>query len=498
MKKNTYLNIKISFILSFSITLFFNTNVMGQKYKFGYLDKKGNEVIPAIFDFCGKFSEGLAPVRINNDYGYIDKTGKIVIALQFLNTQEFKNGLGKIYETVGGPYRYIDKSGVISTNPDAELIYNATEGLYVFTGNENKKGYKNIKGEIVLPAIYKNAESFYYTGFATVYGDDYVKYYINKKGDKVDEKQLKENSIKLGEGIYFEEKEKKIYLVDTKLNKVYEIDSTIDHISYFKNGMCRFVKNGMAGFINKKGEIVIPAIYSNNYPFFENGVAIVVKDGDKFLINKKNEVLSKSTYWLDDGFHEGLWAIRITPEKYGFVDTLGNIVITTNYEGVGNFSEGFTTFMVSNNAYVPPNIPNSSISLQSVLDKLKKSVTDSGYQIIASGTTTLQGRNFNDKNQGVLQNIDHGYFYAFFVVTDKDVNGINLIMQNGKFYASGETTTNFNTEFFKETVAGSKYKSYISSFGYTKHEGGGGIYIIPKGESLENVSWFFARVVLKK
>jgi hypothetical protein len=262
--------------------------------------------------------------------------------------------------------------------------------------------------------------------------------------------------------------------------------------------LCRFVKNGKAGFINKKGEIVIPAMYLNNSPFFENGVAIVVKDGDKFLINKKNEVLSKSTYWLDDGFQEGLWAIRITPEKYGFVDTLGNIVITTNYEGVGNFSDGFTTFMVSNNSYVPTNVPSNNMSLKSVLEKLKKSVTDSGYQIIASGTTTLQGRNFNDKNQAVLQNIDHGYFYVFFVVTDKDINGINLIMENGKFYASGERSTNFITNFNKEAVAGSKYTEYNSTFGYSKQEGGGGIYIIPKGESLENVSWFFARAVLKK
>ncbi len=39
--------------------------------KWGFVDKTGKLVIPAIFESCGNFHEGLAWVRVNNLYGYI-------------------------------------------------------------------------------------------------------------------------------------------------------------------------------------------------------------------------------------------------------------------------------------------------------------------------------------------------------------------------------------------------------------------------------------------
>lgn len=39
--------------------------------KWGYVDKTGKLVIPAVFESCGDFHEGLASVRVNNLYGFI-------------------------------------------------------------------------------------------------------------------------------------------------------------------------------------------------------------------------------------------------------------------------------------------------------------------------------------------------------------------------------------------------------------------------------------------
>ena len=50
---------------------------------FGYIDKTGKNVIPYRWEVAGDFSQGLAPVRDNDQYGFIDKTGKLVISCQW-------------------------------------------------------------------------------------------------------------------------------------------------------------------------------------------------------------------------------------------------------------------------------------------------------------------------------------------------------------------------------------------------------------------------------
>ncbi|MFJ1382346.1 WG repeat-containing protein [Capnocytophaga canimorsus] len=47
--------------------------------KYGFIDTKGNVVIPFLYESAGKFKEGLAAVKLNGKWGFIDKTGKEVI-----------------------------------------------------------------------------------------------------------------------------------------------------------------------------------------------------------------------------------------------------------------------------------------------------------------------------------------------------------------------------------------------------------------------------------
>ncbi|MGB4774978.1 MAG: WG repeat-containing protein [Daejeonella sp.] len=46
---------------------------------YGFIDKNGEEVIEAKFNWTTFFSEGLAPVKINGKWGYINKSGEQVI-----------------------------------------------------------------------------------------------------------------------------------------------------------------------------------------------------------------------------------------------------------------------------------------------------------------------------------------------------------------------------------------------------------------------------------
>jgi hypothetical protein len=51
----------------------------GRRCKFTYIDKAGKVITAARFDYARDFSEGLAPVKIGNQWGFIDKTGALVV-----------------------------------------------------------------------------------------------------------------------------------------------------------------------------------------------------------------------------------------------------------------------------------------------------------------------------------------------------------------------------------------------------------------------------------
>ena len=45
--------------------------------KVGYVDVKGNVVVPLIYDEGFPFSDGLAAVRMGSKWGYVDMQGKL-------------------------------------------------------------------------------------------------------------------------------------------------------------------------------------------------------------------------------------------------------------------------------------------------------------------------------------------------------------------------------------------------------------------------------------
>jgi WG containing repeat len=103
-----------------------------QNGKSGYIDKRGKVLLPIKFDrVAPEFHEGLAWVVTNKKLGFVDRSGKIVIPLQFdyqsmskdgrvgvtvcngkycFSTESsFKNGLAAV--KIGQNYKYIDKTG---------------------------------------------------------------------------------------------------------------------------------------------------------------------------------------------------------------------------------------------------------------------------------------------------------------------------------------------------------------------------------------------------
>ena len=70
--------------------------IVKKDQKYGYIDGKGNEVVPCIYDYIDNFSEGLARVWNDDLYGFVDKTGKEVIPCEYDKARDFLEGLAAV------------------------------------------------------------------------------------------------------------------------------------------------------------------------------------------------------------------------------------------------------------------------------------------------------------------------------------------------------------------------------------------------------------------
>ncbi len=109
--------------------------------KYGFIDTKGNFVIPPTFTSAQEFSEGMAAVYVGGrafiessiyrgrtyqnispeggKWGYIDRTGEIKIPPQFGEAKQFSEGLALVAGDEGGegPVGFIDTQGLYKINP---------------------------------------------------------------------------------------------------------------------------------------------------------------------------------------------------------------------------------------------------------------------------------------------------------------------------------------------------------------------------------------------
>lgn len=171
--------------------------------KYGYLNNKGQTIIPFIYDSGKDFSEGLAAVSKGardtehsytpGKYGFIDKTGKTILPFKYDFADSFSEGLATVGMGEGDDMKYgvIDKSGklVIPLKFDG-YIDKFSEGLAaVITYSDNRYGYIDRSGKMVIPYKYELSDEEVFPRFKNgkveVWDDIKGGYCLNTKGKTV-------------------------------------------------------------------------------------------------------------------------------------------------------------------------------------------------------------------------------------------------------------------------------------------------------------------------
>ncbi len=287
--------------------------MVGDKY--GFMDASGKIVIEPQFDAAEKcFSDGLCYIKSGKKIGYINRIGNIVLELadSIIEASSFNHGLANI-------------------TTEWHLSDDIT-----FIGS----GIINANGELVLPAEFVHGAT------------------INVDG---------ENSY-----VVVGEIRNNCYMLDSNGDKIgMNCDSILNG---FSNGLCAVKFNEKWGYMNTSGELVIDTIYDYVRVFSEDGVARVRKGSEHFFIDKMGNrlfsvdqtltgmvcnraavVLNDETYLVDKSgkkictidadivysFNkEDKMATIVKNGKVSKIDTLGNVVLRTNYRWVGKFVDG--------------------------------------------------------------------------------------------------------------------------------------------------------------
>jgi hypothetical protein len=127
--------------------------------KSGYLDLRGQVVIPLVYDSVRSFSGGLAAVKKSGKWGYIDPEGRMVIPFRFDEAGPFGSGLAPV--RIGDRTAFIDTAGHIAfdlafqyapgflTGDEEYNVLVADDDVSRFFTADRKFGYVNTSGEVI-------------------------------------------------------------------------------------------------------------------------------------------------------------------------------------------------------------------------------------------------------------------------------------------------------------------------------------------------------------
>ena len=156
----------------------------------GYMDVRGKMISPCIWEDGWQFNEGMAKVKSNGKFGMINQIGELVIPCEW-------KAMGFCSESLIPVKNDEGKCGFMNVwtkNIDIDFQWKEasmfSEGLAAVQSFENDRlGYINKQGEVVIPFAWKKARDFQ-NGLALVtrskkflWWDKWV--YINKKGEIV-------------------------------------------------------------------------------------------------------------------------------------------------------------------------------------------------------------------------------------------------------------------------------------------------------------------------
>jgi len=266
--------------------------------RWGFINEKGEQVIPFAYSTVGDFDHGLCRVEKNGEQLVINKIGDVVLNHQ--DVYLYSIGLLKLNA-------FQDKTYTYTIDATTEII--PVNETFIKTKKSLKYGLINTKGETILPILYTDIQIG--TSLKTIAA-------CKDKIWKV---------IQIG-------------------GRTYPVDKRITSIEGFYDEMAIMkYANGKYGCIDNHGEIRVAPQYDQVRPFGD-GVAVVLLNGKWGIINKYESWVAQPYYEYISDFKNG---VAVVKEKgiYYLIHTSGKILTPEGYSSI-TITKGGNYVLVKN------------------------------------------------------------------------------------------------------------------------------------------------------
>ena len=248
--------------------------VIDKKLKYGLVNSQGEEILPPIYSFIKRLSNGMFKCGLNGRVGILNESGKYIIPNQFLFVRDFENGLSLIAKSVDGTYTkgsireysYMDWEGNIILS-SCSYISKQSEGLSVVC-RKGEWGFFNIierkitkvEGASYVGLLHDDLAMAKFGGTCVIGG---LWGFVNRNGEIV-------------------------------------INPKYDYVFNFSEGIAAVKVGDKYGFIDTIGVLIVPCEYDEVVSSFENGEGKLVKGGRMYVFNRSGEMVSDYLYREDE------------------------------------------------------------------------------------------------------------------------------------------------------------------------------------------------------
>lgn len=289
------------------------------QYKNGrcaYVNSLGKVVFPEAIKFCGTFSEGLATVQVSNRFGVapefmeINENGNLVFPARFASLGDFVDGLAPARGSGATKCGYIKKDGAWAIKPSFDDCRRFAGGLAVVESGTafRKCGYIDRKGSVVVPVKFERCSDFS-DGVASV-------------------------------AVYLTLKDQ--FLADTSVGRfLLRRLHPVNDVYWESPTVSTWYPRLSWGYITPSGNWTISPRYQIARPFSE-GIAAVGENGQMLYVDSKGNTIFKTIFSQAEQFQDGFAKVGISNprgagERFGVIDRSGTFVHRPRFASVFDF-----------------------------------------------------------------------------------------------------------------------------------------------------------------
>ena len=283
--------------------------LIGKDDRFGYVDDDGEVIIPDVYKYATVFNNNMAWVVRKGDLpSIINRKGELKFTLREVDWVEiYIEDMARYYSIEKRQKRY-GFASLTGEKVIAPLYYDAThfsEGLAAVKGLDNKWGYIDKSGSVIIPAKFDGAKTFVNQYAVVALNDKWG--IIDKMGEFVLEPRF-DDMTHDGE-LYITLSEERWGWTDINGNWV--IEPAFEKVLPFNGAdIAPVMLDGKWAYVDKSGEIVIKRQFDEAYPFVDN--LALVKIGEYYgFINDEGvyKINPQYTYISADYINNAIYGL---------------------------------------------------------------------------------------------------------------------------------------------------------------------------------------------